>query len=147
MNREIKFRVWDVEAAKMLAWDDIWYSIVNVPSDWVGGGIPWVPFLTALCMKAPASKYMVEQFTGLLDKNGREIYEGDIVSVLVSERDHIFRFNAEVWWDDGAWCFGRLKNLEGREYGHRWHGTFHFMTSEETWIVGNIHENQELLKR
>ena len=59
--REIKFRVWDLSISK--------YRASLTLSANTG----------AICSSNP-EHYVLEQFTGLHDKNGKEIYEGDILS-------------------------------------------------------------------
>ena len=79
----------------------------------------------------------LEQFTGLRDKNGKEIYEGDILYPCVI--DGII-CKSEVIFSPGAYCkiiIGEKK--EGIEQLLCEHIKF----SE---IIGNIHENPELLK-
>lgn len=69
------------------------------------------------------------QFTGLIDKNKKEIYEGDIIQK--ENKNYI------VTWDDGS--FGIFRNGDWADYllGH--------CGSSE--VIGNIYENPELLNK
>ena len=74
MNREIKFRVWDVENKEMLEVQEL-----DFEPTFYGGRIAIRPdqyndyFYT--------EDMILMQYTGLKDKNGKEIYEGDIVKI------------------------------------------------------------------
>ena len=68
----------------------------------------------------------VGQFTGLHDKNGKEIYEGDIV--LIREGIAVITFYCGSFWCD----FWTMLLLSDR--------------CVEVEVIGNIHENPELIK-
>ena len=70
-------------------------------------------------------KEKIMQFTGLKDKNGKEIYEGDFVAVLLGETQ-------EIGWSGSCWTVGE-KLLGSYE-------------SELLEVIGNIYEDPELLK-
>lgn len=80
----------------------------------------------------------VGQYTGLTDKNGTKIFEGDIVDVAY-DIDYV-GISAErigafiVVFENG--CF--MKRNEK--------GLFHFIPSDKCKVIGNIHDNSELLK-
>ncbi|NTU49446.1 MAG: hypothetical protein HGA87_00875 [Desulfobulbaceae bacterium] len=76
-------------------------------------------------------RYNIMQYTGLHDKNGKEIYEGDVVRFGAVD-DHI----ATVVFSDGAW---RTPHGGGNYRLHGW--------SLPVTIIGNIYENPELLER
>jgi uncharacterized phage protein (TIGR01671 family) len=74
-----------------------------------------------------------QQFTGLRDKNGKEIYEGDIVRF----RTHLEKMRImQVGYNDLS-CRFTLTDKDG------WHTFAHFNHLE---VIGNIYENPELLK-
>ncbi len=126
MNREIKFRVWDKNLKQFFIFDHVtFYSSKRAlcfhekvfpirldEKDW----------------KPQPKDFIIQQFTGLKDRNGKEIFEGDIVQhrvmkdiqTVIFKRGSFGFKNKEVLFDfiDGVWT-----------------------------VIGNIHENSELLKK
>lgn len=107
MNRIIKFRAWDKENKKIVNWEEIRPQ-------------------SMLWLDRPNTEFEYMQFTGLLNKDGKEIYEGDIIKDVQGDIREI------IFDGGGYWC--KYPN------GDR------FMPSEKfREIIGNIYENPELL--
>jgi len=110
--REIKFRAWD--GKKMLQGQ----SVMN---------------LSLATLLTWSDKVM--QFTGLKDKNGKEIYEGDLIQDLPDGYEPRL-IDEVVWWEEKlAWA---VKDKFGG-YGMLW-------PEKEFKVIGNIYENPELIK-
>lgn len=125
MSREIKFRAWDFDNKSMIYPDSELGTIFCF--DKVGLSIYH-------CDGYELSSFNVMQYTGLKDKNGKEIYERDILKVY----DDFFIEGL----DD---LYGVVKFNNGRFYL----STFKSYPNE-CWVnfevVGNIYENQKLLE-
>ena len=78
------------------------------------------------------SDYVISQWTGLKDKNGVEIYEGDIVQ-LTDVKSRIDMYKVVI--KDGCTMFN--------SFDEDWIGR---ITDTDIKVIGNIYENQELLK-
>ena len=77
------------------------------------------------------------QSTGLHDKDGVEIYEGDIVEIIYDREP----FTGVVVYDLGEVDFKATNNRE--DYGNN----FQYLTvGESIEVIGNIHKNPELLE-
>ena len=135
MNRKIQFRIWD-KNGKMF-----YYSgSVYLSADGLG--------LLFLCLDGNeyidepflSENYVVQQFTGLKDKNGKEIYEGDIFR-WINAND----YKSEKQETGVVKYCGNAFNLF--ELGERYNIT-HYLTNASIngSIIGNIFENPELLK-
>ena len=116
--REIKFRAWDKKNNKMITrvdeYDEIFLPIIYGEEE----------------------NYNAMQFVGLKDKNGREIYEGDIVSL-----DSWNPSNMQICFIEGAFC---LANEDGEYVGDIHY--IHHAGIEQSEVIGNIYQNPELLK-
>ena len=80
---------------------------------------------------------IVEQCTGLKDKNGKLIYEGDI---CIPAKDMADNYGEIYRAESGTYSIkGKMKNGMEYDFGIYWH-------ISDYEVVGNIHENEELLK-
>lgn len=118
--REIKFRAWDVEDKEMV--DDI-YTGTDDFTDMLNETFKY-------WQDEELGNLKLMQFTGLKDKNGKEIYEGDVLNVK-----GICFSGVEVVEDMVEW-------LQDYGYGLEEQGNY-----QEMEVVGNIYQNPGLVKK
>ena len=107
-QRQIKFRAWDEKNKHWKYWD--------IGELFAGNALSWFAVLDHRTRG---------QFTGLLDKNGKEIYEGDVIEYMRSGK----KARRAVEWID-------------------MHSGYPMLTTNplDIEIIGNIYENPELIK-
>ena len=157
MNRELKFRIWDKQNK---TWLDNSCSL-HCFSNWsicpfTGKLIDYVGAIdgdhgeTYTASPAPDyymqdekivkdSPYVIQQYTGLKDKNGKEIHEGDIVDAIHFVFDFKYKdnerpenYSGTIRWHHSYWVIGDYKLF--------------VMEDDSLNVIGNIFENPELLK-
>lgn len=121
--REIKFRCWNNN--QMLYWDfdsahEIFIQLNSFP-------IPFQPLM---------------QYIGLKDKNGKEIYEGDIVNIEISKNIfEIFKIEYRapefILTDNNNFYRDRPERLQG----------YNGFTLGSCEVLGNVYENQDILEK
>ena len=126
--REIKFRAWDKNRKEML------YSDTTDPNKllikWDFRNNHWIAVRTKDGIVVGKANSLLMQYTGLKDKNGEEIYEGDIVKL-----DDYTGYYVITWDKRGGY---RLQHYRDTSWGF-WLATFE---SHEMEIVGNIYEKK-----
>lgn len=122
-KKMLKFKVWDKQ--KQVFLKDVFIS---------QKGELYHDFELAI-VHLNAENKIIARFTGLHDKNGTEIYEGDVVKI-----------NNDFYWVAWNGCFSSffMKNLDKEKQ----YNDLYFLNRDykKAEIIGNIYENEEFLK-
>lgn len=122
-NRELNFRAWHPSVGKMFYWKEVktesgyrWMFVTNGETN---------------IAEWNNSKLIKMQHTGLLDKNGAEIYESDIALSALGKEKYVVIWDHAGWFRQSGDCGQRITSM----WPHH---------ARET-IIGNIYETPELL--
>ena len=140
MNRTIKFRGKRLDNGEWVYGELCTPRLFDSKRGYFGEDVPCI-----FCDEGnvPIIPATVGQFTGLLDKNGKEIYEGDIITVNG-------QYPRVVLWDKMCWALMPTEYYHDKMFwvmnlqhpGPDWWDLF----SNEFEVIGNIYDNPELLK-
>jgi uncharacterized phage protein (TIGR01671 family) len=122
MNKEIKFRIWNI---KNKSWYDVNVDYLLCQENERLNGI------------FTRNDLIFQQFTGSKDKNGKDIYEGDIITNdYVGE--HTYKI-AKVIWNKNSFIADCGSGIFNMAFTQK-------MIEGTVRVIGNIFENPELLK-
>jgi uncharacterized phage protein (TIGR01671 family) len=148
MTREIKFRAWDNKNKKwLLGYDYPNLGGFNLTGETVSMG-EWSRVLNDFLFQENDLTFndlKIMQYTNLQDKNGVEIYEGDIIDegYVGGEGKQVVKF--------GHWC--NEQSYSDYRSGYGWyldgmteHGEITCSLHNSCIVIGNIYENPDLLE-
>lgn len=114
MNRKIKFRMWNDYDKKMIYWNELLESN-----------------LANIFTMSQYSRWLM-QYTGLHDKYGKEIYEGDILKSIQWNDIYLVKYIGTAFY----LC---------RKRNNRFNKITTWNNAEKSEVIGNIYDNPELL--
>lgn len=136
--RELKFRIWDNLKKEWVSNTNIW----RMKTDKFGIG---EIHPNTFYWKQHPDGLTFQQYTGLLDKNGKMIFEGDIVHYVFDGASYPKEAKDEILickWDQGNAWFVFVEDLNKDGNGYYW-----LEVRDRCEVIGNIFENKDLLKK
>ena len=124
-----KYRMWNKITSRLHGVDGLYFDSEEVQYKDEVGVLRFIKFKNTILM----------QSTGLHDKNGKEIFEGDILAIETIDET----LNVNVFWDDKHALF----MFESKEYNEK--QALAELLEDNSYpfeIIGNIYENQELFE-
>ena len=140
--RKIKFRAWDTKQERYYSVDGIFWDeggyIVRTPEAWeYHGGVTDIEPPEPETI-VPIERCIIEQFTGLKDKKGEELYRNDLIN------NGLGRICQIVWHEKaGMWDCEPVGNITPDNSTELPPRTWPYRATK----VGTVHENPELLER
>jgi uncharacterized phage protein (TIGR01671 family) len=126
--RQLKFRIWN--GFQFVTKSEVYIKACNGSLWDYDDGNLW------------SATAKIQQFTGLLDKNGTDIYEGDIVTYTSNNGKD---YKAEIVFSPTSAAF--VLDTSGRHLLDDKYGDYYELHKDHSYeVVGNIFENNELLK-
>ena len=119
--RDIKFRAWDKKRKMIISWRQLFYEETS-PGEYLHRALI-------------DSDYILMQYTGLKDKNGKEIFEGDILRDVNNPE-----WKYEILWGLYEWRMSLHGKKQTTMFRHDQKGHYEYE------VIGNIYENPELFK-
>ncbi len=141
--RTIKFRALSMCKGERWVYGDLRHYNRNPHTE------KWTVHVPETGLETDIDEVTIGQFTGLLDKNGKEIYEGDIFTISGKYAKLVKYIDA---W--GAFCVANIDTLANPAFA-KWPDECNYQQPSPKWwsdfkdeieVIGNIHDNPEFLK-
>jgi uncharacterized phage protein (TIGR01671 family) len=128
--REIKFRAWDTEKKVMIPAIHIFINWMWVVWENMRDGLEWNDDIRS------TKRYELMQYIWIKDKNGKEIYEGDLVKCIAEEK-----------YSKYSWVYPIEYYADEQQFTPKWACNLWWGWWDSIEVVGNVYENPELVTK